>query len=125
MVKFDSSAQSSTTVVQTGRTRLKGFALFSVLGALMLTLLLEALDQTIVGTALPRIISTLNGFDRYTWVITAYLLASVTMVPIIGKVSDLFGRKGFLVAGASIFILGSILSGLSRNMNELIGFRAL
>lgn len=105
--------------------RLEGFALFSVLAALMLTLLLEALDQTVVGTALPRIVSYLNGFDRYTWVVTAYLLASTTMVPIIGKLSDLFGRKGFLIAGVSIFLIGSILSGLSESMNQLIAFRAL
>ena len=106
-------------------SRLEGFALASVLAALMLTLLLEALDQTVVGTALPRIVSYLNGFDRYTWVVTAYLLASTTMVPIIGKLSDSFGRKGFLIAGVSIFLVGSILSGLSETMNQLIAFRAL
>ena len=105
--------------------RLRGFALFSVLAALMLTLLLEALDQTVVGTALPRIVSSLNGFDLYTWVVTAYILASVTMVPIVGKLSDLFGRKWFLLTGASIFLLGSILSGAAQTMNELIAFRAL
>jgi EmrB/QacA subfamily drug resistance transporter len=104
---------------------LEGFALFSVLAALMLTLLLEALDQTVVGTALPRIVSYLNGFDRYTWVVTAYLLASTTMVPIIGKLSDSFGRKGFLIVGVSIFLIGSILSGISETMNQLIAFRAL
>jgi EmrB/QacA subfamily drug resistance transporter len=105
--------------------RLRGFALFSVLAALMLTLLLEALDQTIVGTALPRIIGVLQGFDRYTWAVTAYTLASVTMVPIVGKLSDQFGRKWFLVTGASIFLIGSALSGASQTMNELIAFRAL
>ncbi|HVP21467.1 MAG TPA: MDR family MFS transporter [Anaerolineaceae bacterium] len=108
----------------TGR-RLKGFALFSVLAALMLTLLLEALDQTVVGTAMPRIIASLNGFDLYTWVVTAYLLASVTMVPIVGKLSDQFGRKWFLITGASVFLLGSILSGAATSMTELIAFRAL
>jgi EmrB/QacA subfamily drug resistance transporter len=104
---------------------LKGFALVSVLVALMLTLLLEALDQTVVGTALPRIVSYLNGFDQYTWVVTAYLLASTTMVPIIGKLSDLFGRKGFLMVGVSVFLVGSFLSGLSETMTQLIAFRAL
>jgi EmrB/QacA subfamily drug resistance transporter len=108
-----------------GSHRLRGFALFSVLAALMLTLLLEALDQTVVGTALPRIIGVLNGFDRYTWAVTAYTLASVTMVPIIGKLSDQFGRKWFLVSGASIFLIGSMLAGASQTMNELIAFRAL
>src|SRR5579871_1525923 len=102
-------AQSTTIGAMGASTsrRLRGFALFSVLAALMLTLLLEALDQTIVGTALPRIIGVLQGFDRYTWAVTAYTLASVTMVPIVGKLSDQFGRKWFLVAGASIFLIGS------------------
>ena len=105
--------------------RLHGFALFSVLTALMLTLLLEALDQTVVGTALPRIIGSLQGFDRYTWAITAYTLASITMVPIVGKLSDQFGRKWFLVVGTSIFLVGSALAGASQTMNQLIAFRAL
>src|SRR6266704_2892450 len=104
---------------------LRGFALFSVLAALMLTLLLEALDQTVVGTALPRIIGTLQGFDRYTWAVTAYTLASITMVPIVGKLSDQFGRKWFLVVGTSIFLVGSALAGASQTMNQLIAFRAL
>lgn len=105
--------------------RLRGFALVSVLGALMLTLLLEALDQTIVGTALPRIVGELQGFDRYTWVVTAYLLASTTMIPIIGKLSDQFGRKWFLVIGVLVFLTGSVLSGMSQTMNQLIAFRAI
>jgi MFS family permease len=118
------SSQSPPAVQGYGR-RLRGFALFSVLAALMLTLLLESLDQTVVGTAMPRIIGSLNGFDRYTWVVTAYILASVTMVPIVGKLSDQFGRKWFLLSGVCIFLLGSILSGASQTMNELIAFRAL
>ena len=68
--------------------RLQGAALVSVLVALLLTLLLEALDQTVVGTALPKIIGTLQGFDRYTWAVTAYTLASTTMIPIVGKLSE-------------------------------------
>ena len=118
------SASQWQTGPQSGR-RLRGFALFSVLAALMLTLLLEALDQTVVGTALPRIVASLNGFDRYTWVVTAYILASVTMVLIVGKLSDMFGRKWFLIAGVAIFLLGSALSGASQSMNQLIAFRAL
>jgi len=105
--------------------RIRGMALISVLTALMLTLLLEALDQTIVGTALPRIVADLQGFDRYTWVVTAYLLASTTMVPIVGKLSDQFGRKWFFVAGVVIFLIGSALSGASQTMDQLIAFRAL
>jgi EmrB/QacA subfamily drug resistance transporter len=105
--------------------RLRGFALFSVLAALMLTLLLEALDQTVVGTALPRIIGSLQGFDRYTWAVTAYTLASVVMIPTVGKLSDQFGRKWFLIAGTTIFLVGSALAGASQSMNQLIAFRAL
>ena len=82
-----------------------GTALISVVTALMLTLLLEALDQTVVGTALPKIIGSLQGFDRYTWAITAYTLASTTMIPIVGKLSDQFGRKWFLIIGMTPRIL--------------------
>jgi EmrB/QacA subfamily drug resistance transporter len=105
--------------------RLQGMALTSVIIALLLTLLLEALDQTIVGTAMPKIIGELQGFDRYTWVITAYLLTSTTLVPIIGKLSDQFGRKWFLIIGVVIFLSGSVLAGASLTMNQLIAFRAL
>lgn len=108
-----------------GERRLRGTALVSVLAALMLTLLLEALDQTIVGTAMPRVIASLQGFDRYTWVITSYVLASTTMIPVVGKLSDLFGRKWFLIIGTMLFLLGSVLSGASQSMSQLIAFRTL
>ncbi len=100
-------------------------ALALVIIALMLSLLLEALDQTIVGTAMPRIIAELHGLDRYTWVVTAYVLASMTMVPIVGKLSDQFGRKWFLLGGTALFLVGSLLAGASQTMNWLILFRAL
>ena len=118
------STAQATAPQESGR-RLRGFALFSVLAALMLTLLLEALDQTVVGTALPRIIGSLQGFDRYTWAVTAYTLASIIMIPTVGKLSDQFGRKWFLIAGTTIFLVGSALAGASQTMNELIAFRAL
>jgi len=102
-----------------------GFALASVMTGLLLTLLLESLDQTIVSTAAPRIISQLRGFDLYTWVVTAYLLASTTIIPIVSKLSDQFGRKWFLIAGVVIFLLGSALSGTSQTMNQLIIFRTI
>jgi len=104
--------------------RLHGAALFSFIAALMLTLLLEVLDQTVVGTALPKIIGTLQGFDRYTWAITAYTLASTTMIPIVGKLSDQFGRKWFLIIGTAIFLIGSALSGASQTMNHAIACEA-
>lgn len=107
------------------RQRLQGAALASVLAALMITLLLSALDQTIVGTALPTIVGELNGVDRYTWVITAYLLTSTTVIPMVSKLSDQFGRKWFLLVAVVIFLMGSALSGASQTMNQLIGFRAL
>jgi MFS family permease len=119
------TASPSGAVGAQENSRLRGIALISVLIALMLTLLLEALDQTIVGTALPRIVGELQGFDRYTWVVTAYLLASTTMIPIISKLSDQFGRKWFLVIGVVVFLLGSVLSGLAQTMNQLIAFRAI
>jgi MFS family permease len=124
MKTLSSSTTSQSASQESGR-RLRGFALFSVLTALMLTLLLEALDQTVVGTALPRIIGSLQGFDRYTWAVTAYTLASTTMIPIVGKLSDQFGRKWFMIVGVAIFLLGSALAGTSQTMNQFIAFRAL
>jgi EmrB/QacA subfamily drug resistance transporter len=109
----------------TGKPRMQGLALISVITALMLTLLLEALDQAVVGTAMPRIIASLHGLDRYSWVVTAYILASMTMVPLVGKLSDQFGRKGFLLSGAVVFLLGSMLAGASQSMDQLILFRAV
>ncbi len=119
-----SSPSSQPAALESGR-RLHGVALFSVLTALMLTLLLEALDQTVVGTALPKIIGTLQGFDRYTWAVTAYTLASTTMIPVVGKLSDQFGRKWFLLIGTAIFLIGSALSGAAQTMDQFIAFRAL
>ena len=81
--------------------------------------LLSALDQTIVATAMPRIIAELNGLALYSWVTTAYLLASTVMVPIWGKLGDLFGRKPVLLAGISLFLAGSWLSGLSGEFGDL------
>src|SRR5205085_6331929 len=86
----------------------------------MLALLLAALDQTIVGTAMPRIIADLNGFDKYAWVTTAYLVTSTVIVPIAGKLGDMFGRKPFLLAGMVGFVAASALCGLSQNMVELV-----
>jgi len=91
----------------------------------MLSLLLAALDQTIVSTAMPRIIASLNGFDRYAWVATGYLVTSTVMTPIGGKLGDLFGRKPFLIAGMVGFMAMSWLCGFSQDMNQLIAFRAL
>ncbi|HEX4061888.1 MAG TPA: MFS transporter [Streptosporangiaceae bacterium] len=93
--------------------------------ALMLAVLLAALDQMIVSTALPTIVGDLHGVNHMSWVITAYLLAFTIGLPVYGKLGDLYGRKGLFVFAIVVFLVGSILSGLSRNMTELIAFRAL
>ncbi len=95
------------------------------LAGIMVALLLGALDQTIVATAMPKILQDLNGLSLYTWVVTAYLLASTSMIPIYGKLSDLYGRKVVVLVGVILFLAGSILSGQARSMVELIVFRAL
>ena len=91
----------------------------------MLALLLAALDQTIVGTAIPRIVADLNGLSRLAWVTTAYLVTSTTMTPIAGKLGDLFGRKPFLLAGMIGFVAASALCGLSQDMTQLIVARGV
>jgi EmrB/QacA subfamily drug resistance transporter len=91
----------------------------------MLALFLGALDQTIVGTALPQIITELNGANLYTWVVTIYLLASTVTVPIYGKLSDMYGRKPLLLTGVGLFLIGSALAGLSQTIEQLILFRGI
>ena len=98
---------------------------WTILGAVMLGLFLSAMDQTIVGTALPRIIADLSGLELYAWVFTAYMLASTTTVPIVGKMGDIFGRKNFFLAGIVIFLIGSVLCGMSQSMVQLIIFRGI
>ena len=95
------------------------------LAALMLTLLLAALDQTIVSTALPTITSDLGGLNHLSWVVTAYLLASTVSTPIWGKISDLYGRKLMLQSAVVVFVVASALAGLSQTMGQLIATRAL
>jgi EmrB/QacA subfamily drug resistance transporter len=95
------------------------------MAALMLTMFLAALDQTIVSTALPRITSDLNGLGQLSWVVTAYLLASTASTPIWGKISDLYGRKIMLQAAIVIFLIGSLLAGASQSMGMLIITRGI
>src|SRR5438270_11884478 len=83
----------------------------ATLAGVMSAMLLAALDQTIVGTAMPRIIAELHGFEHYAWVTTAYLLTSTAVVPIFGKLSDLYGRKLFLLGGVALFVAASALCG--------------
>lgn len=89
------------------------------IAGLQLALLLAALDQTIVGTAMPRIVGDLNGFEHYAWATTAYMLSSTAVVPIVGKLSDMYGRKVFLMGGAAFFVLTSLFCGLAQDMGQL------
>jgi EmrB/QacA subfamily drug resistance transporter len=99
--------------------------LLIILGVLMLGMFLAALDQTIVSTALPTIAGDLHGLNHLSWVVTAYLLSSTISMPLWGKLGDLYGRKLFFQAGIVIFLVGSMLSGLSHSMIQLIAFRAI
>jgi EmrB/QacA subfamily drug resistance transporter len=98
---------------------------WAIMGAVMLGLFLSAMDQTIVGTAMPRIIADLSGLKLYAWVFTSYMLASTTFVPIVGKLGDIYGRKIFFITGIVIFLIGSMLCGMSQNMVQLIVFRGI
>src|ERR1700722_8860911 len=100
-------------------------AILLIIGALMLGMLLAALDQTIVSTALPTIVGDLHGGSHIAWVITSYLLATTVSTPLWGKLGDQYGRKVFFQAAIVIFLAGSVLSGLSHTMIELIAFRAV
>jgi EmrB/QacA subfamily drug resistance transporter len=116
-----------------GIVRLTRPQLVGTMTGLVLAMFLAALDQTIVGTAEPRIIASLSGFNRYPWVATAYMLTSTMIVPIIAKLSDLWGRKWFFLWGSAVFVATSALCGASGNlnftgldgMNQLILFRGL
>ncbi len=96
-----------------------------VFSGLMLGMLLAALDQSIVSTALPTIVGDFHSLNRLTWVVTAYLLTSTVSAPLYGKISDLYGRKRIFQFAIVIFLVGSVLAGLSRNMDQLIAFRAV
>lgn len=96
-----------------------------VMGGLMAGMLLAALDQSIVGTALPVIVSDLGGLNHLSWVVTAYLLTSTAVTPLWGKISDLYGRRLIFQTAITIFLFGSALCGLSQNLPQLIAFRAL
>jgi EmrB/QacA subfamily drug resistance transporter len=99
--------------------------LISILIGVMLGMLLASLDQTIVGTAMPRILANLGGIEHYAWVVTAYLLASTVAVPIYGKLSDIYGRRIFFIGGMILFLAGSALAGTSQDMTQLIVYRSI
>jgi len=97
--------------------------LIITLAGVMLAMFLGSLDQTVVGTAMPQIITDLGGFTQYTWVTTAYIITSTIAIPITGKLTDMYGRKWFYIAGLIIFMLGSLLCGLSQSMPQIIAAR--
>ena len=96
-----------------------------VMAGTLLGLFTAAMDQTIVSTSLPRIVANLGGLGLFPWVFTSFMLTSTTTIPIVGKLTDLFGRKPFYIAGVAILLLGSVLSGSSQTMEQLIAFRAV
>ena len=109
----------------TGSVRGRDWGTGLAVAGLMLALFLVALDQTVVGTALPQIIADLEGFERYAWVTTSYLLTTTAMIPVIGKLGDVYGRKWFIVGGVVVFLVGSALCGAAWGMLELIISRGI
>jgi len=114
-----------STAAQDTRPTLSHRQILLLMGGLMTGMLLAALDQTIVGTALPTIVGKLGGINHYSWVVTAYLLAATTSTPLYGKVSDLYGRRPVLMFAIGAFLVGSLLAGASQNMTQLILTRAI
>src|SRR6187200_1187907 len=96
-----------------------------VFSGLMAGMLLAALDQTIVSTALPTIVGELGGLDHLSWVVTAYLLTTTASTPLYGKLSDIYGRRVMFQTAIVIFVVGSMLCGLSQDMLQLIVFRGV
>ncbi len=119
------AAQTATPPAPDATFAIDRRARFEILGAVMLALFLAALDQTIVGTAMPRILTDLHGTQLYTWVVTVYLLTSTVSGPLYGKLSDQFGRRPMLMIGISLFLFGSFLCALSQEMWQLIMFRGI
>ena len=111
--------------VATGNPSLSHRQVLVVFSGLMLSMMLAALDSTIVATALPTIVGELGGLERLAWVVTAYLLAQTVVTPLYGKLGDLYGRKRILQGAIVLFLIGSALCGLSRSMTQLIVFRAI
>jgi EmrB/QacA subfamily drug resistance transporter len=99
--------------------------IFATMAGVLTTMLMSALDQTIVSTAMPRVIAELHGFEHYSGVITAYMVASTTAVPLVGKLSDFYGRRLFLLLGVAIFVTASMMCGAAQSMAQLIAFRGI
>ncbi|RKR89819.1 EmrB/QacA subfamily drug resistance transporter [Micromonospora pisi] len=113
------------TTAENARPALSRQQIRLLMTGLMLGMLLAALDQTIVGTALPTIVGELGGINHYSWVVTAYLLASTASTPLYGKTADLFGRRPVFLFSIGTFLVGSVLAGISQDMTQLIITRAI
>lgn len=122
------SSNSAPAAIEPSEIQMPSFShreIQIILIGLMSGMLLAALDQSIVGTALPRIVSDLGGLNHLSWVVTAYLLTSTASTPLWGKISDLYGRRVIFQATIVIFLIGSMLCGLAQTMPQLIAFRAI
>jgi EmrB/QacA subfamily drug resistance transporter len=117
------SSDATSGAVPLGFHNLPRRQVFITLAGVLMAMFLSSLDQTVVGTAMPQIIADLKGFEHYTWVATAYLLTATIMMPIVGRLTDMYGRKWFYIIGIVIFLVGSALCGISQNMTQLILFR--
>ncbi|HEY1064150.1 MAG TPA: MDR family MFS transporter [Candidatus Saccharimonadales bacterium] len=117
--------QPSVSIPAEGHAELSHGEIMVIIGALMCAMLLAALDQTIVSTALPAIVNELHGLSQYSWVATSYLLTSAIATPLYGKISDMFGRKRIFQSAIVIFLIGSVLCGLAQDMTQLIIFRGI
>src|SRR5229473_7872295 len=120
-----SAATISVPEPQALRTTVSRQRLVLIIIGVLLGMLLASLDQTIVGTALPRIVANLGGLEHYAWVVTAYLLASTVSIPIWGKLSDIYGRRIIFISGIVIFLAGSALAGTSQDMTQLSIYRGI
>lgn len=119
------ATSTSNVVDEDAPERLTHRQILTVLGGLMLGMLLAALDQTIVATALPTIVGELGGLNHLSWVVTAYLLTSTAATPLFGKISDLYGRRRMFQAAIVTFLVASVLAGTARDLAQLIAFRGL
>ncbi len=123
---MESSIRSQSTVQSSNR--ISGSRKWWALATVLLTMFFSSMDQTVVSTAMPTIVSDLRGFSLYAWLSTSYMMASAVTVPIYGKLSDVFGRKPFYLLGLVLFGLGSAISGQAHTMMELViarGFQGI
>ena len=120
--KTGPTEESDATSALSSAGRLSRVRIAFILLGTMMCLFLAALDMTIVATALPRIVTDLGGISQISWVVVAYLVMSTSLVPVVGRMSDIYGRRLLFIIGICVFLLGSALAGVSQNMLQLIIF---